>query len=253
MRARRFIFLLVLLFPAVVTAGERLTIAVASNFAPVAKGLASAFAEETGFEVRISAGSTGKLYGQIVNGAPFDVFLAADSERPVLLEKSGLGLPGTRRTYAIGALVLWSRDPAFNNDCADALTRFDGKLAFANPAIAPYGRAAVEYLNAAGLWERLESSLVYGENASQTLQFVATGNAKLGLIAASHAITAELPPATCSWPVPEAMHSPIEQQAIVLTGSADTRLAKQFLDYLCGDKGRDLIMASGYRLPECEK
>lgn len=252
MFARRLLLVVTLLAPALAAAGDRLVVAVASNFAGTAKELATAFSAESAAEVRISVGSTGKLYGQIVNGAPFDVFLAADVERPALLEKTGRSVSGSRRTYAIGALVLWSRDPGLKDGCVDALASLDGRLAIANPAIAPYGRAAVEYLQASGLWHKLEPSLVYGENASQTLQFVATGNARAGLVAASHVINSELPAATCSWPVPQDMHGPIEQQAVVLARSGNTELALQFLDYLCSENGREIIAAAGYRLPECE-
>ena len=186
MRIRRLLYLFVLLLPAASAAGDRLTIAVASNFAQVALELAEAFARDTGAAVRVSTGSTGKLYGQIVNGAPFDVFLAADAVRPALLENAGEGLAGTRRTYAIGSLVFWSRAPELADQCTDALANLDGRLAIANPVTAPYGRAAKEYLMAEGRWEALEPSLVFGESAAQTLQFVATGNAQAGLVAASH-------------------------------------------------------------------
>ena len=250
MRIRRLLYLFVLLLPAASAAGDRLTIAVASNFAQVALELAEAFARDTGAAVRVSTGSTGKLYGQIVNGAPFDVFLAADAVRPALLENAGEGLAGTRRTYAIGSLVFWSRDPELAVQCTDALANLDGRLAIANPVTAPYGRAAKEYLVAEGLWEVLEPSLVYGESAAQTLQFVATGNAQAGLVAASHVRNDSLPPASCSWPVPATLHAPIEQQAIVIASSGRTDLAQEFIDFLGGDDARDLILAAGYRIPE---
>ena len=244
------LYLFVLLLPAASAAGDRLTVAVASNFATVALELAEAFARDTGAAVRVSAGSTGKLYGQIVNGAPFDVFLAADAVRPALLENAGEGLAGTRRTYAIGSLVFWSRDPELAVQCTDALVNLDGRLAIANPVTAPYGRAAKEYLVAEGLWETLEPSLVYGESAAQTLQFVATGNAQAGLVAASHARNDSLPTASCSWPVPATSHAPIEQQAIVIASSGRTDRARQFIGFLGSDVARDLILAAGYRIPE---
>lgn len=246
MRARRLLYLLLLLVPAAAAAGDRLTIAVASNFATVAHELAEAFTHETGADVRISTGATGKLYNQIINGAPFDVFLAADVRRPLLLEESGRGLAETRRTYAIGSLVFWSRDPALADRCRQALLNLDGRLAIANPETAPYGRAALEYLLAEGV----EPSLVIGENASQALQFAATGNAQAGLVAASHVRNANLPSATCSWPVPTASHGPIEQQAIVVAGAGRSRLATEFVEFLGGDTARDVIRAAGYGLPE---
>jgi hypothetical protein len=159
-----------LLGPAV--ADETVTVAVASNFSRTAAELSAKFAGETGIAIRISNGSTGKLYAQILNGAPFDIFLAADAERPALLEESGLAVSGSRFTYAEGALVLWSRGAP---DCLAAL-RDDtgGHVALANPVTAPYGKAALEFLIHEGYREMVSDRIVYGENIAQTLQFVAT-------------------------------------------------------------------------------
>ena len=253
MRPGRWLILFILLAPAAFAAGDRLTIAVASNFVPVARELAETFGESSGIEVRISAGSTGKLYNQIVNGAPFDVFLAADAERPALLESSGKGLAGTRRTYAIGSLVFWSRDPALAEHCEEALAHIRGRLAIANPETAPYGRAAVDYLVAEGLWEALAPALVYGESAAQTLQFAATGNAQAGLVAASHIQNEALPEASCAWPVPTASHAPIEQQLVVVVDADRTELATEFVDFVRSERARNLIQAAGYGLPESDE
>jgi molybdate transport system substrate-binding protein len=255
MRARRFLFLFALILPAWAAGGQPLTVAVASNFQQTAREIGLSFEDRTGVAVRISAGSTGKLYGQIVNGAPFDVFLAADADRPQRLEASGHGIVGTRRTYAIGSLVLWSRDPGLvGHDCRDALESLDNrKLALANPRTAPYGRAAREFLQAAGLWESVEPSLVFGENASQALQFVATGNARFGLVAASQTLAPELPEATCAWSVPQELHAPLEQQAIVLQRATGNDYAMQFVEFLLGDYGRGVITDAGYLLPQQDR
>lgn len=242
----RTIILLLLL--AEVGNAEPLTVAVASNFARPARTLAAHFAEASGHDVRITTASTGKLFAQIENGAPFDILLAADKERPLRLEQSGLGLAGTRFTYAVGSLVLWSRDPALlNTDCRAQLDKLGDKhLAIANPATAPYGVAAMEFLQVDGTWERVQARLVYGENIAQTLHFVVSGNASLGLIANAQAKDARLPESTCQWSVPESMHQALEQQAILLQRASDNKVAMDFLAYLRSADAREVITTNGY-------
>lgn len=228
-----------------------MTVAVASNFSVTIDEIAAQFTTDTGHRVRLIPASTGKLHAQIVNGAPFDVFLAADSDRPQRLEASGAAVPGTRFTYAIGELVLWSRQLA---DCRGALDDPGGmRIAIANPATAPYGAAAREFLQQAGLWESVKPRLVIGESISQALQFVASGNAQLGFIASSQLRAPSLPDATCTWPVPTALYAPIEQQAILLQHGRDTDGARRFLQFLHSDSGRVIIERHGYRLPELSK
>jgi molybdate transport system substrate-binding protein len=223
---------------------------VASNFSSTARDISEQFAKETGFRVRITTASTGKLYAQILNGAPFDVLLAADAERPRRLETAGVGISGTRFTYATGALVLWSRQA---DDCRDALRRQDGgRIAIANPETAPYGEAAKSFLQQSGLWGSLGDRLVVGENISQTLHFAASGNAQLGFVARAQLQAPSLPPASCSWPVPETMHATIDQQAILLRRGSDAEGAKRFLEFLRSDAGRAIILRHGYGLPEVE-
>lgn len=233
-------------------AEEPLTIAVASNFAAPAHELAQRFEAISGHAVRITAGSTGKLYAQISNGAPFDILLAADQERPALLEEAGLGIAGSRFTYASGSLVLWSRDPAFAGvDCRAALARLgSSRLAIANPQTAPYGVAARQFLQSEGLWEAVRRRLVYGENIAQTLQFVASGNAGLGLIANSQAIDERLPEATCLWRVPDEAHDAIEQQLVLLRRAESDVAAHDFLAFMRGPHGKEIITAYGYRVPQ---
>ena len=176
------------------------------------------------------------------------LLLAADSARPESLEASGAGVPGTRFTYAIGELVLWSRQ---FDDCREALENpGDAHIAVANPDIAPYGAAAREFLQRAGLWESVRAQLVIGENVSQALQFAASGNAQLGFIARSQLQAPSLPDASCTWPVPPSMHAPIEQQAILLEHGANASGARRFLEFLRSDAGRVIIERHGYRLPE---
>jgi molybdate transport system substrate-binding protein len=237
-----------ILLPVAASGEDYVTVAVASNFASTARDISAQFSQESGFRVRITTASTGKLYAQIVNGAPFDILLAADAARPLRLETGGAGVRGTRFTYALGALVLWSRQA---DDCCEALQRADGgRIAIANPETAPYGAAAKSFLQQSGLWDSIGDRLVVGENISQTLQFAASGNAELGFIARAQLRTPSLPPASCSWPVPETMHAAIEQQAILLQRGAGTQGAEAFLRFLRGEAGRAIILRHGYGLPE---
>lgn len=236
-----FLFLL-LLGP--VQAEEPVRVAVASNFMETAAIIGTAFKRETGTEVRLSAGSTGKLYAQIVNGAPFDVFLAADINRPVMLEQSGHAVAGAGRVYARGRLVVWSASLA---DCVGSLYEDDSdKVAIANPATAPYGRAAREFLEAIGAWDRVSRRIVYGQNATQALQFAATRNAAVAIVALSQVRNPALPPATCTYEVPETRHSPISQQAALINAHSDA--ARRFVDFLGSDVARRIIRRSGYEV-----
>ena len=236
-----------ILFPVAATGRDYVTVAVASNFGAAAREIAAQFAQRSGYEVRITTASTGKLYAQIVNGAPFDLLLAADAERPLRLETAGAGVPGTRYTYALGGLVLWSRQA---EDCHSALQRdVGGLIAIANPDTAPYGAAARSFLRQSGLWGEVQGRLVIGENIAQTLQFAASGNAELGFIARSQLQAPSLPPSTCSWPVPGEMHDPIDQQAILLQRGAASEGARAFFEFLRSDAGRAIILRHGYALP----
>jgi len=238
-----------LYFLSLTAVADTVTVAVASNFRSTAELIAAEFEAQTGHEVRISTASTGKLHAQIVHGAPFDLLLAADSESPLLLKESGAAITGSRFTYAIGILVLWSA-AADGAGCRDDLAT-PGKfhLAIANPATAPYGRAAEEFLRAAGLWESLLPQLVYGENVAQALHFAVSSNARYALVAKSQALDASLPPATCLWPVPADTHAPLVQQAVLLPRAADKEAAKSFLRFLQGTAARDTIRRSGYGVP----
>ncbi len=247
----RTVFLLAALVPTGSYADAGLTIAVASNFQATAKEIALEFTRATRIPVRISAGSTGKLYAQISNGAPYDIFLSADSLRPKLLEENGTAVEGSRFTYAEGALVLWSADSSLEKQgCIEALKSGSyGRLAIANPATAPYGVAAKEFLQASGVFEVAESRLVYGENITQTAQFVITGNATLGLIALSQ-ISGELPvTASCSWSVPAGLHTALEQQAVLLAASNNKDAARRFMRFLKSADVASLLDSRGYTVP----
>ncbi len=228
---------------------DTLTVAVASNFRVAAEKLSAEFNAATGHEVRISSGSTGKLHAQLLHGAPYDVFLAADAQSPELIEASELGVKGSRFTYAIGYLVLWSAVDD-REHCASALENLgDAHLAIANPESAPYGRAAKEFLVNAGLWERNIDRLVYGENVAQALHFAATVNARYAIIAKAQAIDPRLPTGGCSWLLPIDAYSPIEQQAVLLRRATDNPVAIAYLQFLQSAESRATIRQLGYGVP----
>ena len=243
MRLHALIFLLCL--GGGVQAADVVTVAVASNFKSTATHLAERFFEETGHTVRLSSGSTGKLYAQILNGAPYDVFLAADAERPALLEGRGLAEHGSRFTYATGSLVLVSQSV---DDCRAALQDADaGFVAIANPATSPYGRAARQYLAGEGLWDAVSDRAVYGENITQTWQFAFTGNAVVGFAARAQ-VRAARRDLACVYEVPTGTHDPLEQQAVLL--DKDNRTARAFLDFLRSDDAKALIVQDGFEVME---
>ncbi len=249
-RASLALLLLFGLAPAAFASDEPLRIAVASNFGQAAEALLSAFRETHTGSVTLSRGSTGKLYAQIVNGAPFHVFLAADAERPERLEKAGLAVAGSRFTYAQGRLVLWSRDPSYTDrDCVAALRdAADAKVALANPQTAPYGAAARETIEALSLWSGDRGRWVFGENVSQALQFAASGNATFGFVAAAQLRSASLPETACRWDVPEDLHAPILQQAVLLKRGLDHPAASSFVEFLASEPARAIIRQHDYRL-----
>ena len=228
---------------------DTITVAVASNFRITAEQLSAQFTQETGHEVRISSGSTGKLHAQLLHGAPDDVFLAADAQSPKLIEASDLGVDNSRFTYALGYLVLWSAVDQ-RDECSTALDELgDAHLAIANPEAAPYGRAAKEYLVNAGHWEQVSAQLVYGENVAQALHFAATANARYAIIAKAQAIDPNLPAAGCSWAIPTDSYSPIEQQAVLLQRAQDNSVAIEYLHFLQSTESRDTIRSLGYGVP----
>lgn len=224
-------------------------VAVAANFAGPAQKIAAEFEKQTGHKAIIATGSTGKFYAQIVNGAPFDILLAADDETPAKLEKEGHAVAGKRFTYATGKLVLWSAMPAIIDDKAEVLKRGGfNHLAIANPKVAPYGAAAMETMKALGVYDALQSKLVMGENIAQTHQFVATGNALLGFVALSQVLKDGKIEGSY-WSVPEKLYTPIRQDAALLGKGKDNKAATAFLDFLKTNKAaKDIILSYGYSL-----
>jgi molybdate transport system substrate-binding protein len=223
---------------------EEIRVAVAANFAAAMDALAQRFHASTGHEVLASSGSTGAQYAQIRNGAPFDLFFAADVERPRLLEKQGVAIAGSRFTYAVGRAVFGSRRAGLVDDGGRVLeTGAFRHLAIANPELAPYGAAAREILEHEGLWQRLKDRLVQGQDIGQTFSFVYTGNAELGFVAFSQINRPNRPIEGSYWLVPQDLYSPIEQQAVLLK---DVPAARQFLDFVKSDAAKALIASFGY-------
>ena len=238
--------LLLLLLSCAGARADSVHVAVATNFAPTCRAIADAFTAATKHEVVISDGSTGKLFAQIENGAPFEVFLSADAERPRKLEAGQHAVAGTRFVYAVGRLVLWSARDGFVT--GEAVLRGDAfqHLAIANPELAPYGAAAREVLQRLELWDRLQPKLVRGEDIGQTFHFVSTGNAELGFVALAQLAGGK---GGSRWLVPAKLHAPIEQQAVLLRPGQDDPAARAFLEFLQGREARRLIERAGYGLP----
>lgn len=230
------------------TAAAEATVAVAANFAEPVDTLLKMFGEKTGHEVTVVVGSTGKLYAQIVNGAPFDILLAADQERPKRLAEEDQGEPESVFTYAIGRLTLWSPQPeAVAQDGAETLRDGDFRfVAIANPELAPYGLAAQQTLENLGLWDELQDRMVRGENVAQTFQMVESGNAEIGFVALSYVVSERNENPGSRWDVPAELHEPIRQDAILLQRGTANDAARAFLAFLKTPEAREVIERFGY-------
>ena len=222
-------------------------VAVAANFTAAMQQLAPVFEQRSGQRLSISYGSTGKLYAQVVNGAPFEVFLSADDRRGSDLIRQGYAVAGSEFIYASGRLALWSRQPGLV-DAEGAILQSDSfrKLAIANPKTAPYGAAAVETLQALNLYEKLRPRLVQGENIAQTQQFVHSGNAELGLIALAQVKSLVPAQQGSYWLVPASLHRPVRQQAVLLKRGKQSQTARAFLVFLQSTEARAIIRNLGY-------
>ena len=224
-------------------------VAVAANFSAPMQKIAQAFEQDTGHRLLLSLGSTGNLYAQIRNGAPFQALLAADDETPLKLAQEGLAIAGTRFTYATGRLALWSRQPGLV-DAQGAVLRSPQlqRVAVANPRLAPYGAAALEAMTNLGLLPSLQAKLVQGDNIAQTYQFVATGNAQVGFVALSQVLQDGQLREGSLWLVPASLHTPLRQDAVLLKPGQGSAPAQALLNYLRGDKARAIIRSFGYEL-----
>ena len=252
MRAVFIILALSGLLSATTVYAGKVTVAVAANFTGVARELVTLFERETGHRVKLSYGSTGKLYAQIQHGAPYEVFLSADVARPQRAIKEGLAVKGSDFTYAKGKLVLWSADPTLFDQNAGPEFLAAGvfaRLAIANPKTAPYGQAAFQYLQSQGLWQSMKKKVVRGDSIAQTFQFVATGNAQLGFVALSQ-IKSWKGAKGSLWAPSEQQIPPINQQAVLLTLGAANPAAQAFLTFLNSEQARVVIKNAGYGVTE---
>jgi len=222
-------------------------VAVAANFAVPMRQIAQAFEKDTGHQAVLAFGATGAFYAQIRNGAPFDVFLAADDSTPPRLEAEGLGVKGSRFIYATGRLVLWSAKPGFVDDKGEVLRgNAIAKLALADPRLAPYGLAAEQVLARLGVLEAMRPRLVQGSNIAQAHQFVASGNAAAGFVALSQVYANGVLTGGSGWVVPQNLHDPLRQEAVLLARGADNAAAKALMTYLRGEVARRVILGHGY-------
>ena len=247
--ARRLLTLIAALSPWLAAQAEQVHVAVAANFTAPAKVLASIFEKTTGHQARLSFGATGAFYTQIKNGAPFDVLLAADDERPARLEQEGDTVPGSRFSYATGQLALWSARAGFVDGEGAVLKggKFD-KLAIANPKLAPYGAAAVETMQKLGLAAALQPKLVTGESIGQTYNFIATGNAELGFVALAQVLDGGKLKSGSMWVVPAKYHAPIIQDAVILKRAAANPAAKAWMALMRSPNTQDFIRSYGYEV-----
>lgn len=247
----RPIIVLALLLLSQAGSAATVLVAVAANFTKPMTEIAEAFEKSTGHKANLSFGSSGKFISQFENGGPFEVFLSADDKGPIKLEQSGLAVPNTRFTYALGKLVLWSATPGLVDDQGQVLSKGGFKhIALADPKLAPYGAAAVEVMKNRGLFDKLQPVFVQGENIAQTHQFVSTGNAELGFVAFSQVIDNGKIAGGSGWIIPSDLYKPIRQDAILMKTGAENPAAPALLNFLKSPEALAIIRKYGYDLAE---
>jgi molybdate transport system substrate-binding protein len=244
----RFLGFLLFYSAAINTQAAEISVAVAANFSSVLKDIAVEFQKDTGHQLAITPGATGKFYAQISNGAPFDVFLSADDETPRKLAQEGKAIAASQFTYAIGRLALWSPSPDLVDKSADILKTDKFKfIAIANAKVAPYGQAAVQTMQKLGVLTKIEPRIVQGESIAQTYQFVSTGNAQLGFVALSQILENGKIKAGSAWIVPEEMHEQLKQDAVVLQSCKHMSACQALMEYLKSEKAKKMIASYGYK------
>lgn len=229
---------------------EEALIAVATNFAATAEMLAAEFESSHEHEIIVVPGSTGRLFAQILNGAPFHAFLSADAEHPIRLENQNRAVPGSRFTYALGRLALWSGSglPEVERQRDAEGLPVSGRIAIPDPQLAPYGRAALVAIEKLGIVAEADQ-VVYGESVGQTYSFVATGNAEIGFVALSYLLNPRHDDGGNYWIVPEQLHPPIVQDAVLVTHRDENAAAEEFLNFLRSGTGKEIISGFGYGVP----
>ena len=257
LRFRRFLWLVITLSAAVASVtvkAEEVTVAVATNFTAPMQKIAQTFEQDTGHKVLLAFGATGKFYAQIKNGAPFAVLLSADDETPARLEKEGAAIAGTRFTYAVGRLALWSKNPFLVDDKGQVLLSNNTdknnfkKLAIADPKLAPYGAAAIEVIERMGVTDKVRSKLVQGDSISQAFQFVMTENAELGFVALSQISIDGRITQGSAWVVPPNLYTPLKQDAVLLPFGKNNTAAIALMKYMRTERVQTIIRSYGYSL-----
>ncbi len=228
---------------------DEVQVAVAANFTAPIQAIAADFEKDTGHKLVAAYGATGQFYTQIKNGAPFEVFLSADDTTPEKLEKEGDTVKGSRFTYAVGTLALWSAKDGYVDTNGEVLKKNQYQhLSIANPKAAPYGLAATQVLEKLKLTEATKAKIVEGQNITQAYQFVSTGNAELGFVALSQIYKEGKVTSGSAWIVPASLHDPIKQDAVILSKGKDNAAAKALVEYLKGPKAAAVIKSYGYQL-----
>ncbi|WP_080482313.1 molybdate ABC transporter substrate-binding protein [Pseudomonas syringae] len=228
---------------------DEVQVAVAANFTAPIQAIAKDFEHDTGHKLVASFGATGQFYTQIKNGAPFEVFLSADDTTPAKLEQEGESVKGSRFTYAVGTLALWSAKEGYVDNKGEVLkgNKFE-HLSIANPKVAPYGLAATQVLDKLGLTDATKPKIVEGQSITQAYQFVSTGNAEVGFVALSQIFKDGKLTSGSAWIVPADLHDPIKQDAVILNKGKDNAAAKALIEYLKGPKAAAVIKSFGYQL-----
>ena len=228
---------------------DEVQVAVAANFTAPIQAIAADFEKDTGHKLVAAYGATGQFYTQIKNGAPFEVFLSADDTTPEKLEREGDTVKGSRFTYAVGTLALWSAKDGYVDTNGEVLKKNQYQhLSIANPKAAPYGLAATQVLEKLKLTEATKAKIVEGQNITQAYQFVSTGNAELGFVALSQIYKEGKVTSGSAWIVPASLHDPIKQDAVILSKGKDNAAAKALVEYLKGPKAAAVIKSYGYQL-----
>jgi molybdate transport system substrate-binding protein len=240
---------LFLLFASMVCTAQQITVAAAADLNYALKDVAQKFESQTAKKVQITFGASGNFFTQIQNGAPYDIFFSADIDYPRKLEAAGLAVPGTLYQYAVGKIVLWVPNESKLNLSRGLAVLTDpsiNKIAIANPQHAPYGRAAVAALHSAKLYDSVSPKFVMGENISQTAQFVQSGNADVGIIALSLAVSPVMSKAGRFYVIPSDLYPPLEQAAVILKSAKDLAAARQFLEFVKSPAGSELLARYGF-------
>lgn len=231
---------------------EDITIAAASDLNFAFKEIVTEYEKSTGNHVKLTLGSSGNFFSQIQNGAPFDLYFSADIGYPRKLEEAGLVVPGSLYPYAVGRIVLWTGNGS-HLDLAKGLEVLREpmikKIAIANPKHAPYGRAAVAAMDYFKVYDQVKDKLILGENISQAAQFIESGACDAGIVALSLALAPAMKAAGQYWEIPATAHAPLEQGAVILKQAKHPEAARQFLEFIKGSQGQEIMKRYGFTLP----